>query len=191
MGITGKEYDPATGQVFFGSRWYNPMSGRFIMPDTFMGQLSKTQSLNAYAYAWNNPINRMDPTGHWVDNGDGTYTAESGDTLWGLAEQTTGDGSNWTSLGYSGDPTGLQVGETVGTPTSGGTPSGDTSSGNPPSGGTSSGNPSSGDPSSGSASGNNNGNENTGSDPTPPPPPPEGGSLTLPEAADIAENVYY
>ncbi|HVJ47837.1 hypothetical protein [Desulfitobacterium sp.] len=30
MGITGKKYDPATGQAFFGSRWYNPMVERLL-----------------------------------------------------------------------------------------------------------------------------------------------------------------
>ena len=45
----------------------------------------------------------------WVDNEDGTYTAEAGDTLWGFY------GSDWESKsGYTGDPTKLQVGETVG-----------------------------------------------------------------------------
>jgi len=184
MGITGKEYDPKTGLAFFGSRWYNPMVGQFIMPDTFMGQLNKPQSLNTYAYAWNNPVNRIDPTGHWVDNSDGTYTAESGDTLWGLAEQTTGDGSNWTNLGYDGTPENLQVGETIGT-SSGGTSSGGTSSGGTSSGGTSSGGTSSGDASSGDTSSNGGGSSGSGysggDDYTPPPPPPPpGGSIPLP-----------
>jgi len=64
MGITGKEYDPKTGLVFFGSRWYDPMAGRFTMPDTFMGNIFKPYSLNGYAYANNNPVNRIDPAGH-------------------------------------------------------------------------------------------------------------------------------
>ena len=183
MGITGKEYDPKTGQVFFGSRWYNPMVGQFIMPDTFMGQLNRPQSLNAYAYAWNNPVNRIDPTGHWIDNGDATYTAESGDTLWGLAEQTTGDGSNWTNLGYDGTPKNLQIGETIGT-SSGGSSSGGTSSGDTSSGDTSYGDTSSGDTTSGGTSSNGGGSSGSGysggDDYTPPPPPPEGGSISLP-----------
>jgi hypothetical protein len=45
----------------------------------------------------------------WQDNEDGTFTAEQGDTLWGLY------GSDWQEKsGYTGDPTKLQVGETVG-----------------------------------------------------------------------------
>ena len=167
------------------------------MQDTFMGQIKNPQSLNAYAYAWNNPVNRIDPTGHWVTNSDGTYTAQSGDTLWGLAEQTTGNGSNWTNFGYTGTPENLQVGETIGT-SSGNTSSGGTSSGGTSSGGTSSGGTSSGDTSTGGTSSGNTGSTGTGStntgstggstepsgqhhdhEPTLQP-PPEGGSISVP-----------
>ena len=51
----------------------------------------------------------VDPTGMWVDNEDGTYTAEEGDTLHGLY------GDDWQEKsGFTRDPTTLQVGETVG-----------------------------------------------------------------------------
>ena len=46
----------------------------------------------------------------WVDNHDGTYIAEKGDTLLGLY------GSNWKEKSnYQGDPAKLQIGQTVGT----------------------------------------------------------------------------
>jgi len=35
--------------------------------------------------------------GMWIDNNDGTFTAEKGDTLWGLKEKT---GTDWQSFGY-------------------------------------------------------------------------------------------
>ena len=45
----------------------------------------------------------------WHDNEDGTFTAESGDTLWGLY------GEDWQGKsGFSRAPRTLQVGETVG-----------------------------------------------------------------------------
>ena len=64
----------------------------------------------------------------WIDNEDGTYTAEEGDTLYGLY------GDDWQSKsGFTRDPTSLQVGEIVGnknSPTHNDTPAGSTQNSN-------------------------------------------------------------
>lgn len=39
-----------------------------------------------------------------------SYTVKSGDTLWGIAQSQLGSGARWKELGYTGDPTKLQVG---------------------------------------------------------------------------------
>ena len=36
-----------------------------MIADTYRGELEKPQSLHLYAYCENNPINFMDPSGHW------------------------------------------------------------------------------------------------------------------------------
>jgi hypothetical protein len=46
----------------------------------------------------------------WINNEDGTFTAEQGDTLWGLQQDT---GRDWTSSDYTGDPKKLQIGQRV------------------------------------------------------------------------------
>lgn len=40
----------------------------------------------------------------------GSYTVRQGDTLWGIAQRTLGNGSRWGELGYQGDPKKLRVG---------------------------------------------------------------------------------
>ncbi|MDD2653582.1 MAG: polymorphic toxin-type HINT domain-containing protein, partial [Candidatus Omnitrophica bacterium] len=63
--FTGKKLDDETGLYYYGARYYNPLIGRFITPDTIVQAPANPQSLNRYAYCGNNPINVIDPTGHW------------------------------------------------------------------------------------------------------------------------------
>jgi RHS repeat-associated protein len=82
--FTGKERDAETGLDFFLARYYSAAQGRFISPDEFNGgpddaltgkeismpgplpyaDISNPQSLNKYAYVYNNPLNLTDPDGH-------------------------------------------------------------------------------------------------------------------------------
>ncbi|MCK9614270.1 MAG: hypothetical protein M0R48_02055 [Candidatus Omnitrophica bacterium] len=62
--FTGKELD-STGLYFYGARYYDPEIGRFITADTITQAPFNPQTLNRYSYCGNNPINYIDPTGHW------------------------------------------------------------------------------------------------------------------------------
>jgi len=62
--FTGKERDAESGLDYFGARMYGSSMGRFMSPDTHGGVLSNPQTLNRYAYALNNPLIFIDPTGH-------------------------------------------------------------------------------------------------------------------------------
>ncbi|MBI4706342.1 MAG: hypothetical protein HY761_00225 [Candidatus Omnitrophica bacterium] len=62
--FTGKELDSSTGLYYYGARYYDPLFGRFITPDTIVQAPYDPQSLNRYSYCRNNPINLVDPTGH-------------------------------------------------------------------------------------------------------------------------------
>ncbi len=63
---TGQEQDPETGLYFYNARYYNPVLGRFLSPDSIIPGAGNPQSLNRYSYVNNNPVNFTDPTGHFL-----------------------------------------------------------------------------------------------------------------------------
>ena len=58
--------DAESGLYYYGARYYNPNIGRFISPDWVVQAPAHSQSLNRYSYAWNNPVNLIDPSGNTV-----------------------------------------------------------------------------------------------------------------------------
>lgn len=117
--FTAKEQDEETGLYYYGARYLDAKYSRWLSVDPAVGEYMSGSSagggiydsinFNLYHYAGNNPIKYTDPTGMWKNNGDGTFTAEKDDTLWGLY------GKDWQKYSnYEGDPTKLQVGDTVG-----------------------------------------------------------------------------
>jgi len=46
------------------ARYYLPGTGRFLSADTIVPNPTNPQSFNRYSYVRNNPINRVDPSGH-------------------------------------------------------------------------------------------------------------------------------
>ncbi len=63
--FTGKERDTETGLDYFGARYFGSNMGRFMSPDAFYkdSHVADPQSWNLYAYARNNPLRYVDPTG--------------------------------------------------------------------------------------------------------------------------------
>jgi RHS repeat-associated protein len=63
FGFAGGIYDTHTRLVRFGARDYDPMVGLWTAKDPI---LFDGQQVNLYVYAGGDPVNRRDPTGHWV-----------------------------------------------------------------------------------------------------------------------------
>jgi RHS repeat-associated protein len=63
--FTGKERDTESGLDYFGARYYGSSMGRFMSPDPLLnsGRPDNPQTWNRYAYALNNPLTTVDPTG--------------------------------------------------------------------------------------------------------------------------------
>jgi RHS repeat-associated protein len=73
---TGKERDTESGNDYFMARYYASSMGRFLSPDWSAkrepipyAKLDNPQSLNLYAYVFNNPLSHIDADGHatWFD----------------------------------------------------------------------------------------------------------------------------
>ena len=61
----GYYYDQDTGLYYLNARYYSPELRRFISPDdTAYLDSESVDGLNLYAYCNNDPVNRIDPSGH-------------------------------------------------------------------------------------------------------------------------------
>src|SRR5262245_50459315 len=60
--FTGQREEANVGLYDYGARFYKPVTGRFIQPDTLVPDPANPQSLNRYSYVLNRPLNYTDPT---------------------------------------------------------------------------------------------------------------------------------
>ncbi len=63
-GFTGHEMLDSVSLVHMNGRVYDPYLGRFLSADSVIQSLGATQSIIPYAYAWNDPLRYIDPSGH-------------------------------------------------------------------------------------------------------------------------------
>ena len=100
MYFTGQRSEEAAiGSLYdFGARFYSPVLGRFIAPDTIVPQPGDPQSLNRYSYARNNALRYTDPTGHFTDKAIQAYLRETYGDAWEQYWQTWAGDQPWLDL---------------------------------------------------------------------------------------------
>ena len=125
FGYCGKIYDNGTGLYNYGFRDYYPVSARFTTIDPIR------DGANWFSYVVNDPVNYTDPFGltstdvknytyQGERNGRRYYTANTGGTMWGLANDT---GTALSDVqGYDGDPHKMPIGTELSIPAKPSTP---------------------------------------------------------------------
>lgn len=63
--FTGQEHDLSTGLIYFGARYYDPDTARFITEDPYLGDPGTPPSLHRYLYAYSNPTVYVDLNGYY------------------------------------------------------------------------------------------------------------------------------
>jgi RHS repeat-associated protein len=61
--FNGKEFDPETGNYYYGARYYDPMVSQWLSVDALAMHPTQVDK-SPYAFTWNNPINLVDPDGN-------------------------------------------------------------------------------------------------------------------------------
>ena len=95
----GYYYDTETGFYYLNSRYYDPVTGRFINIDgSISGVGGNLLGNNLFAYCFNNPINMIDEQGEWPKWLTGALNVIGG-ALQVVAGATLGATLGWTGVG--------------------------------------------------------------------------------------------
>jgi len=61
---TGQAEEAGIGLYYYGARFYDPLLGRFVSPDSIIPGTGNPLAWDRYAYTFNNPVKYNDPSGH-------------------------------------------------------------------------------------------------------------------------------
>jgi RHS repeat-associated protein len=64
---SGEYFDKETGTIYLRARYYDPQMGRFTSQDSLLGNTNDPLSLNLYTYVQNDPMQYVDPSGHFLE----------------------------------------------------------------------------------------------------------------------------
>ncbi len=79
-GYTSHEHIEGMDIIHMNGRIYDPVIGRMVQSDPIVQAPTMVLSYNRYSYVWNNPMNRIDPTGYQGVGGEESEDQDSKDT---------------------------------------------------------------------------------------------------------------
>ena len=82
--FTGQKQD-GSGLYYYNARYYDPVIGQFVSPDTLMPEPGRVDGYNRYMYVMGNPLRYNDPTGHCKMLADGERDWEGDGACWQTA----------------------------------------------------------------------------------------------------------
>jgi RHS repeat-associated protein len=88
--FAGHRIDTDTNLVYMGARYYDRTLGRFVSPDTIVPTPADPQSFNRYTYAANDPLDRVDPSGHRDITFERRYDRWNAIAAWSAEDITSG-----------------------------------------------------------------------------------------------------
>lgn len=88
------------GLNLMGARWYSPFSKSFLTEDPYFGEIERPGSLNRYAYAGADPINRFDPSGKFWNLIGAAIGAVVNVAVQAVSDVIAGEFSGWEA--YAG-----------------------------------------------------------------------------------------
>ena len=93
----GYYYDNETGFYYLQSRYYDPAISRFINADSYGSTGQAFLGTNMFAYCGNNPVNMVDPSGHFGIGAAIIASVIVAVTLSGCSAKTSSDSKSYES----------------------------------------------------------------------------------------------
>jgi large repetitive protein len=98
LGYQSAFTDPVSKKALMGARWYNPAAGQFTSRDTASNSpVPNSADANPFAYAGDNPLTGIDPSGHSWWSTATSWASDAWNTATSWASDAWNTATSWAS----------------------------------------------------------------------------------------------